>query len=241
MNNELTKIGQRLGEILKKRQIKPMELARRAGVSAATVSYWQKGKNLNFEALDFLCCEMEVSLNWLINGQGSMDVAHSEITQEEAAMIRVLRHIGPNISLPLEQLLDASLNYIGSRHTLTCHPAKQDIFNSGQTAYARISQNGEVLNANDVFYDTLGISGRTAIPANNINIYQFIAPDYISRIKKAIVSLQMTGISDYVYFEAIHQRNNIRLGFMAIGSLAMQNNELVIDAVIKPLNHTQKS
>ena len=240
MNNEQEEIGKRLGKMLKKRRIKPRELAERAGVSPATISYWQKGKNLNFEALDFLCCEMEVSLNWLINGHGSMDVAHSEITREEACMIKVLRHIGPNICSPLEQLLDASLCYIGNGNTLSCHPGKQEIFNSGQTAYVRIDRNGQVLNANQLFYCELGLLDHAGKPLQGVNIYRFIAPDYISRIKKAVVSLQMTGASDYVYFEAIHQKNNIRLGFMAMGSLAMQDNELVIDAVIKPLEQAQK-
>lgn len=68
----------RLREAIDARGITQAELARRLGVSAATISEWlTRGRVPSVEAVLFLPSALGVSGHWLLSGEGPRDLPHA--------------------------------------------------------------------------------------------------------------------------------------------------------------------
>lgn len=227
-------IAGRFQVLLEKRGLKPGELARMAGVSAATVSHWLKGKNLTFDALALLCQQLHVSLDWLVSGNGCLELTNTRLTEMETVFIHTLRYIDRDIARPLQQMLDASLRFHRNRHTLAGHPGHQHIFQSGQTFHIVINGNGDIIKPDRHFYQLLGLDTGANHCDKPVNAYSLIAPDYLARARQALVRLQLTGSSQPLYLEVPHRQSGKRFGFLIQGALKMVDNELLTDTIIKP-------
>ncbi|HEY9034487.1 MAG TPA: helix-turn-helix transcriptional regulator [Pseudomonadales bacterium] len=224
-------IAGRLDEALARRRIRPGELARQASVSAATVSNWLKGRNLNFSTLQFFCSQLRISLDWLVFGNGCMEITSSELTENEHLFVHTLRHADQALAVPLEHILRSVLAFHRSPHTLAGHPGKNRMFSSGQAINLIVNRSGDIVQSHPQFNRLLGLDDDKPLP----NAFQLIAPDFITRARQSYARLHRSGRPDYIYLELLHQQNRQRLAVLVSGTLITHNNEIMNSSVIKPL------
>lgn len=214
-----------------RRRIRPGELARQAGVSAATVSNWLKGRNLNFSALQFFCSQLRISLDWLVFGNGCMEITNSELTENEQWFIHTLRHADQTLSMPLEHILRSVLAFHRTPHTLAGHPGKSRLFSSGQVMHLMINRTGDIVQRNDNFDQLLGLDNSTGSP----NAFHLLAPEFISRAKQTFNRLHRSGHPESIYLELIHRQTRERVAVLVTGAPVMRNNEIISDVIVKPV------
>lgn len=90
--------GERIRRALEARNIRPAELAGRLGVSRAAVSNWLRGEKLSATHISAIATELDVSINWLTLGIGSIDIAaDATLSPREEDMIRLVRYFGDDI------------------------------------------------------------------------------------------------------------------------------------------------
>ena len=78
------KIGARLAELLKDRDIAQAELAKKLGISDSAVSAWVTGSPIPDNKFLRVCMAIETSPAWLLLGKGEAYLAPDHITEETA-------------------------------------------------------------------------------------------------------------------------------------------------------------
>lgn len=73
-------LSERLKQALKRAEMKPAELARRARISRGAVSLWMKGvtKSIEGENLTRAAAALDVNPHWLATGEGQRDIKQFE-------------------------------------------------------------------------------------------------------------------------------------------------------------------
>lgn len=99
MDDFMVEVGDRLNLAMTKRQIKAAVLAEELGISRSAVAHWCRGaNNIRLSYLMPLCTALNISLSWLITGDGKMhelftdedsqgEHYHIELTREQSQII----------------------------------------------------------------------------------------------------------------------------------------------------------
>lgn len=155
MNSEKPHIGTRIRLALDARDMRPSDLAARSGVSRAAVSSWLKGENLSLANINIIAKVLDVSLNWLVMGIGSVQLAaDSDVSQEEQNLLRLLRHFG-------EDALSQSLGMVRATQEQAQDPLKcfkaYDLVSSTQLPVAVLDADGFLVYSNIYHNRLLGL------------------------------------------------------------------------------------
>lgn len=80
----MNKWHQRLQEAAQRRGVNQTELARACGVSPSAVSQWFSGETKNMRVENIVACakRLNISLKWLLSGQGTMEATQDPVTQQ---------------------------------------------------------------------------------------------------------------------------------------------------------------
>lgn len=96
---EITAIHSRLQEAMQIRNISITNLSYALGVSKASVSEWLRGGGLSINNLAAIALEMNISVNWLLMGKGSMNLfGPIHPTAEEMELIYHTRRASETVS-----------------------------------------------------------------------------------------------------------------------------------------------
>ncbi|MFK0165197.1 helix-turn-helix domain-containing protein [Rhizobium sp. NPDC090279] len=101
--------GRRVREAISRREIRKVHaLAAELNVSVAAVSRWQNGGHTSLESACALAQLLDVSLDWLLLGRGTMEWhKNSTISQTELQWVLALRSRSAMIRAGLINLLQA--------------------------------------------------------------------------------------------------------------------------------------
>lgn len=83
-------------------------LAAELNVSVAAISRWQNGGHLSLDSACRLARVLDVSLDWLLLGRGTLEWRQDErVTAEELSSITSLRRHPPRVKSLLVELIDS--------------------------------------------------------------------------------------------------------------------------------------
>lgn len=101
-------MGWRLELALKRRKVrKSYPLALEIGVSESCISRWRRGCSISTDNAIKLCHALDISLDWLLSGRGSMDQHRQRAVDDgEYALIERLRRLPERAHRSLHALLD---------------------------------------------------------------------------------------------------------------------------------------
>jgi transcriptional regulator with XRE-family HTH domain len=96
----------RLREALHRREIKKLYgLALDLDVDQSTISRWTKDGGMSLDHAAALCVQLDISLDWLIFGQGGMDLRARD--GEGAALADLLERLEPELQASLRTIAQA--------------------------------------------------------------------------------------------------------------------------------------
>ena len=79
--------GRRLQQAFRRRRIRKLHaLAAEIGVDQSAISRWRKGQPISLANAVVLCHALDISLDWLVTGQGTME-AHRGVVSTPAELI----------------------------------------------------------------------------------------------------------------------------------------------------------
>lgn len=148
--------GGRIRRALEARNIRPAELAARLGVSRAAVSNWLKGEKLSAAHVCAVATELDVSINWLALGIGSIEIAaDATLTQREEDMIRLVRYFG-------DEVLQRAVGMVTALSQQNRQPLRQfkayDLVSHTQMPIAVLDANGHLVSSNIYHNQLLGMN-----------------------------------------------------------------------------------
>lgn len=95
------------------------QLAQALGVSRAAVNSWLKGEKLSLGNVVGIANALDVSLNWLVGGIGSVNLAADPaLSADEENLLRLLRHLG-------DDALSQALGMLKAMQSVEQNPLKR--------------------------------------------------------------------------------------------------------------------
>lgn len=156
MQHQPETISQRLQKAMREREITATNLAYTLGVSKSSVSDWLKGGGLTLNNVASIAVELNLSLDWLLLGKGSMDLfGPLHPTLIEMQLVNQLRSGG---RLSFDTFFTLMQNM--ARPLLGDDPVKQihalEMLEKSRTAMAVVHHNGVILDVNEPCLALLG-------------------------------------------------------------------------------------
>lgn len=147
----------RLKEALQRRRLKATDLARLTDVSDAKVSGWIHGKGLTLTNLIHIAEALQVSLNWLVHGIGSEQLAaNGRLNPLEKDLVLALRHFGTESVDHLNRFL--SRFYLASLGSSLKQFHAHNLAVDMNPPFAILDTHGKLLTANLAFNQLLRLS-----------------------------------------------------------------------------------
>lgn len=116
---------QRFTDALRLRRVgKLYALAVAIGVDESAISRWKKGRSITLENAAQVCRTLDISLDWLVMGRGSID-GHRQAPPERSEFIRqAFPEMTPNQAEAVTTALHDLVHALGSEHGSSCAPRK---------------------------------------------------------------------------------------------------------------------
>lgn len=149
-------IQKRLLEAMQQRNVSITNLAYALDLSKASVSEWLRGGGLSMQNLAAIALELNVSIDWLLMGKGTMDLFGSiHPTEEEMELVYHLRQTGPSTFDTFFRMISNIAKPIMGED-----PVNQiltlDMLEQSRMALCVISHDGHIVDLNDAFLQVLG-------------------------------------------------------------------------------------
>lgn len=233
--NTYKDIGSRLRSVMKEKNLNNAGMANLLDVSPATVSQWLAGKKLTSRSLQCISEKMDISVNWLVFGEGHYRRASSlKIDAKEEALLGIIQHIHGDLSRIISEMIEKIVIYQQGL-TVNNHLSADKIFALTKLALATINFNGKLLHANAFYTELLGFEPNSS-SIRAASIYDISAPEYRASLKKHLQHIKESGKGEYHYHEFIHQQNQQRIAVIIKASITTVAGEAVCDILIKPVD-----
>ena len=157
MNSKIKTFTQRLELALAQGEISKTNLSLLLEVSPASISAWFKGKTPSTENLIKISSRLNISLCWLINGYGPMNLyGPMHISPEEEELLLQLRFFPDEIFDHLFNFLAATTKADSNIHLLNRARAMESLSNA-KIAMAVIDTQGHIKDINKEYLALLGL------------------------------------------------------------------------------------
>ncbi len=109
--------GQRFETALRRRNVpKLYVLALEVGVDQSAISRWKQGKSISMVNAVRLCEELDVSLDWLMMGRGTIDLHRPEAPDQVWKDVDdFIANLSPEMVEKLNAMLEASYHKVRQR------------------------------------------------------------------------------------------------------------------------------
>lgn len=87
-------------------------LAVEIGVDESAISRWKKGRSISLENAAEVCRALDISLDWLVMGRGSIDAHHGEPPPAEDPARALVRQAFPDMPRPQAEAVTAALHQL---------------------------------------------------------------------------------------------------------------------------------
>ena len=156
MQASLETVQQRLQYAMQARGVTATNLAYALGVSKSSVSDWLKGGGLTLNNITAIAVELNLSLDWLLHGKGSMDLfGPIHPSKDEMQLIQQLRNAGPTV-------FEAFFNMLGNmaKPMLGDDPVSQilalEMLEKSRMPMTVINHKGFIIDINEICMALLG-------------------------------------------------------------------------------------
>lgn len=225
-------IGNRLRSAMKERNISNSNMACLLEVSPATVSQWLMGKKFTTRALQNISEKLDLSINWLVFGEGHHRRTSSiVIDEQEEALLSIIQHIHIDLSRILSELIQKIAIYQQGQK-VNHHLSANKIFSLTHLALISVDLQGNILKANPFFSDVLRYNTQ-----QSVNIFDISAAEYRANLQKHLQLIKETGKGDYHYHEFIDPVTKERIAVIIKASASSLSGQVVVDILIKPIEH----